>query len=437
MKSLFQPPPGYGMASDVMFVDLDAILGKPPLKLTAEDKGMTGVSALLTSMPDQFWLLLSMVVFISIVRLLSRLRLDEKSEDLSVYQALPWAVVWSALGIMLIIFNKVIFLHEGYGFDFPYTIFLMWWHALAGTIATNMLRLWRPDIMPAVRDGTLGLRSYFVNIFPIAGLQAASLALGNTAYLHISVTYIQMVKNTTSAFVFIFSVVLGLEIGTFSSGFAVAMVVLGLLLTTAGEFDFSLIGFLLQMGGTLSDSFRLVLTKIVLSSNHAVKLDPVSALYFSSPTMLMILTVPMLLIDAREMTFDKLSRVKFVLITNAALAFGLNMTSMFFMKMCGATTYALTGVLKDVALILLCCAFFGHPMSGAQLSGFLISLIGFQFYNNLKNDKDYLAKLWLRLQGRSLEDTKLEGAPLLNCPEDGLGKQGSALLSSALIRKVH
>merc|ERR1719163_2590780 len=128
----------------------------------------------------------------------------------------------------------------------------MWWHALAGTISTNILRLARPDMMPAVTEGTLSVKSYFVNIFPIAGLQAAALALGNTAYLHISVAYIQMVKNTTSAFVFMFSIMLGLEKGTFSTTLAVIMVVAGLLLTTVGELEFSLIGFMLQMAGTLS-----------------------------------------------------------------------------------------------------------------------------------------------------------------------------------------
>merc|ERR1719456_1306423 len=102
-----------------------------------------------------------------------------------------------------------------------------------------------------------------------------------------------------------------------------------------------------------------------------------SALYFSSPSMLLILTIPMVIIDAKYMTLTKVWEMKFVLVTNALVAFGLNMTSMFFMKRCGATTYALTGVLKDVALILLCCEAFGHPKTAFQLTGFIVSLLGF------------------------------------------------------------
>merc|ERR1719181_2745065 len=161
---------------------------------------------------------------------LSRARLDEKAEDMTFFQAFPIAALWCSLGIGLILFNKFIFLPSGSGFDFPFTIFLMWWHALAGTFSTNLLRFARPSLMPAVRDSSLSLNAYFVNIFPIALLQAAALAFGNTAYLHISVAYIQMVKNTTSAFVFMFCIMLGLEKFFALKAFAVSMVVAGLLM---------------------------------------------------------------------------------------------------------------------------------------------------------------------------------------------------------------
>merc|ERR1719265_3117098 len=206
------------------------------------------------------------------------------------------------------------------------------------------------------------------------------------------------------------SIMLGLEKGTFSSTFAVVMVCLGLLLTTVGEMDFSLIGFLFQMAGTMSDSLRLAMTKIVLSSGHSIRLDPMSALYYSAPTVLIILTGPMYYVDLRHMAVEKVWQMKFVLLTNALLAFGLNMTSMFFMKRCGATTYALTGVVKDVGLILVCVALFNHPMTSMQFLGFLISLAGFQLYNNLKSDPAYLLKVWYRFQGIEHAD---EDIPLI------------------------
>jgi len=418
-----------GVASYPSAASLLGVIADPK-KLTSEDHGMSATALIFVNMPEHFWSLLFACGVIGLVWFLSNVKLDEKAEDMTFYQALPIAVLWSALGISLILFNKFIFLPSGFGFDFPFTIFLIWWHALAGTVATNILRLCRPGLMPAVTESKLSPYAWLVNIFPIACLQAAALAFGNTAYLHISVSYIQMVKNTTSAFVFMFSIMLGLERGTYSSSFAVMTVVLGLLLTTAGELDFSLLGFMFQMAGTLSDSLRLALTKIVLSSRHAVRLDPMSAVFFSSPTMLLILTGPMYFIDFKYITAAKLWDMKFVLMTNALLAFGLNMTSMFFMKRCGATTYALTGVLKDVALILLCCAMFGHPMTATQLFGFVISLGGFQLYNALKSDEAYLEKVWCSMRGVQYVQPELddEKTPLL---EDGTFAQPSNKLTFA------
>jgi len=405
----------------VMAVSLiDMMVHDPDKKLSSEDRGMTAASLVFVNMPEHFWCLLFTVGVLLLVWFLAKVSIDEKAEDMSFYQALPIAVLWSSLGIALILFNKFIFLPSGLGFDFPYTIFLMWWHMLSGTVATNLLRLCRPAMMPAVTQTPITVQSYFVNIFPIAGLQSTALAFGNTAYLYISVAYIQMVKNTTSAFVFMFSIMLGLEKGTFSNTFAVITVVVGLLLTTVGELDFSLLGFVFQMAGTLSDSLRLSMTKVVMSSNYAVRLDPMSTLYYSSPTMLVILSVPMYLVDYPSLNFEKVWSMKFVLLANSLLAFALNMTSMFFMKRCGATTYALTGVLKDVVLILLCCALFGHPLTVTQLMGFCISMAGFQVYNNLKSDPNYLVKAWCRMRGFDYKED--ESSPLFSSPEEGLSK---------------
>lgn len=361
--------------------------------ITNEDMGMSIVAQPMVGASEGFWQVLCCFQLIAIVWFLYRVNLQDTRENLSIYQALPIAVLWSSLGIVLIIFNKVLFMEEGFGFGFPYAIFLMWWHCLFGTISTNVLRFLKPHMIPAVTEHTLSLQTYFVNVFPVAGLQAASLGLGNTAYLFLSVAYIQMVKNTTSVFVYIFSIMLALERGTNPKALAVIMAVLGLVMTSIGELNFTLLGFALQMSGTLCEASRLALTGIIMSSKHAVRLDPMSALYYSAPTMLVFLTVPMYFRDFQHMTWSLLFDVKYVLLCNALLAFSLNMTSMFFIKTCGPTVYALTGVVKDIALILLTCAAFGHPLTSMQVFGFAFSMMGFQLYNKLKEDQAYLHKL--------------------------------------------
>merc|ERR1719316_1402287 len=142
--------------------------------------------------------------------------------------------------------------------------------------------------------------------------------------------------------------------------------------------------------------------------------------------MLVMLSVPMYLVDAHHLSFAKVLDMKFVLFTNGLLAFGLNMTSMFFMKRCGATTYALTGVVKDIALILLCTVLFSHPMTTSQILGFVVSLIGFQLYNNVKADQNYLARMYYRAWGFEFNEVS-ESSRLIKGMnaeiEDGLKKE--------------
>jgi hypothetical protein len=376
---------------------------------TAEDQGMTNASLFFVGVPEYAWWMACCAGAMLIAYFLAKVNLNEKAENMTFYQALPIAVLWSVIGMGLILFNKFLFLPEGRGFAFPYAIFLMWCHSLAGTVFTNILRFARPALMPAVRDGNFTMATYFVNIFPIACLMALSLGLGNTAYLYISVSYIQMVKNTTAAFVFMFSIMLGLETGTYSTTLAVVIVVVGLLLTTAGELDFAWLGFIFQIGATVADSLRVTLTKLVMSSTYSVKSDPVSNLYLISPTTLVLLTLPMYLVDYPHLTAAIVWRMRYVLLTNALLAISLNMTSMFFIQRCGPTTYALTGVVKDVALIAFCWLAFGHPMGRSPLTGFIISLFGFQLYNHLKREPDYLEKTWCRLKGKKYIEDADEG----------------------------
>mmetsp|Transcript_116895 Transcript_116895/g.202912 ORF Transcript_116895/g.202912 Transcript_116895/m.202912 type:complete len:418 (-) Transcript_116895:21-1274(-) len=405
------------LSGSMMLDDLDFLANATSIvrghNLTFEDKGFANDAGFLRLQSDRFWGAIVVLQVLGIFWFLSSVQLHDKREDLSMYQALPIACLWIALGIGLVLFNKLLFLPQGVGFGFPFAVFLMWWHALVGIIVTNIIRFLRPSMLPAVAEHRFSLESYFNNIFPVASLQGASLALGNSAYLYISLAYIQMVKSTTSVFVYMFSIMLALERGTYSATIAVVMVVAGLVMMSVGEMTFTLIGFVIQSSGTLCDALRLVLTKIILSSSHAVHLDPMSVLYYSAPTMCLFLTVPMLLWDFPGMLIKDVWDIKFVLLANALTAFGLNVTSMFFIKRSGPTTYALTGVVKDIALILLSCFAFGHPKKTVQLAGFVLSIAGFQLYNKLKEDQAYFEKLYCSLRFAGKAPVGEETTPLV------------------------
>lgn len=361
-------------------------------KRSVEEAAMEHFAQFSAGLHDHVWQVLCTLQLSCIAFIISRVDLNEQSEDPCVYKAMPLAILWCMLGIAIILFNKLLLMPEGSGFGFPFPIFLLWWHQLFCSASTNLLRFLKPSLVPGVIQQKVSMYKYFRNVVPLAIVQAAWLAFGNTSYLYLSVAFIQMVKNTSSAYVYILCVLLKLDQATSSTSFAVFLVISGLVMSSWGEVEFTWIGFILIMAATWCDAIRLALTKLLLSSEHSVRLDPMSALYYSSATMMGLLMVYLLMDNFQGVTLAKLWRLKFVLLCNALLAFSLNLTSMIFIKRCGPTAYALTGVLKDVGLILLTCVAFSHPLTWMQLSGCILSLTGFQLYNKVKEDDAYLWK---------------------------------------------
>lgn len=296
-----------------------------------------------------------------------------------------FAATWALIGICVILFNKCLFMESGAGFGFPRPVLLNWLHMFCTAAFTHLIRIIRPDAMPTITS--LNARTYFYTVVPIASLQMVSLCLGNIAYLYISVSYIQMVKNTTSAFVFLFSISMGFEELTFSKAIAVTLVISGMMLTTGGDQYFNLLGFVLQMSSTIAESCRLCCTKALMSTKYSANLDPLSACCVSSSSVCVLLTIPMLIYDYPHVTFAEIWDLRLVLCANALLVVCLNLTSMRFMKKVGPTTYALTGILKDVVLVVSLLVLFGSGIANLEALGFAVSLTGLFLYNSYSSRK--------------------------------------------------
>jgi drug/metabolite transporter (DMT)-like permease len=97
------------------------------------------------------------------------------------------------------------------------------------------------------------------SFIPIAVFYAMSLVLSNQAYRFLSVSYIQMLKAFTPVYVLGIGVIGGLEKPSCLQLSVVLMICSGVSLSSFGELEFVLIGFIFQMCGGLSESIRLVL----------------------------------------------------------------------------------------------------------------------------------------------------------------------------------
>ena len=86
----------------------------------------------------------------------------------------------------VILFNKWILAYSG----FKYPIALTLWHMVfCTTVATVLMRVFK-----VTKRLSMPRKEYVSRVLPIGAFYAASLWLSNSAYLHLSVSFIQMTK---------------------------------------------------------------------------------------------------------------------------------------------------------------------------------------------------------------------------------------------------
>ena len=183
-------------------------------------------------------------------------------------------VQWIVLSSGLILLNKHI-LSEA-GFDFPCTLVLL--HMLFCTACACVWRLLDWVSVPLLG----GPRAYCARFVPIGLCFAASLSLGNAAYLHISVAFVQMLKASTPVATLVVSFMLGLEQPSWRLTGLIVLISSGVGIACAAQVHPSVPGVLLQLGAIGCEAVRLCLVNLLLTL-RGLRLSPVASVLLISP----------------------------------------------------------------------------------------------------------------------------------------------------------
>lgn len=97
--------------------------------------------------------------------------------------------IWIVLSSSVIIYNN--YLYNTLNFKYP--VFLVTWHLGFAAIGTRVLQR-TTHLLDGVKDVHMTKEMFVRSILPIGILFSGSLILSNTAYLYLSVSYIQMLK---------------------------------------------------------------------------------------------------------------------------------------------------------------------------------------------------------------------------------------------------
>ncbi|KAL0250313.1 hypothetical protein I308_102486 [Cryptococcus tetragattii IND107] len=295
---------------------------------------------------------------------------SKKVHQLSAAVIIP---IWIVLSSTVILYNKYLYSNLNY----PYPIFITAYHLGCAAIGTRILRA-TTNLLDGLDKITMTRELYFKSILPIGVLFSGSLILSNTAYLTLSVSFIQMLKAFTPVAILLISAAFKLQALNSRLILIVLLISTGCALAAYGEIYFEMFGFLCQVSAVAFESSYAISPTLFTS----LKMDPLVSLYYYAPVCA---TINALFIPFTEgfAPFRHFFRIgPLIMLSNAAVAFGLNVAAVFLIGAAGGLVLTLAGVFKDILLISSSCIFFGSPITPIQIFGYSLALGGLMAYKS-------------------------------------------------------
>ncbi|KAL9407524.1 hypothetical protein AB3S75_046133 [Citrus x aurantiifolia] len=292
-----------------------------------------------------------------------------------------YLLIYILLSSGVILYNKWVLSPKYFNFPFPITLTMIHM-GFSGVVAFFLVRVFK-----VVSPVKMTFEIYATCVVPISAFFASSLWFGNTAYLHISVAFIQMLKALMPVATFFMAVLCGTDKARLD-------VFLNMVLVT----------------GIVAEALRLVLTQVLLQKK-GLTLNPITSLYYIAPCSFVFLFVPWYLLEKPMMEVSQIQFNFWIFFSNALCALALNFSIFLVIGRTGAVTIRVAGVLKDWILIALSTVIFPEStITGLNIIGYAIALCGVVMYNYIKV-KDVRASSQLPAESipdRIAKDWKLE-----------------------------
>lgn len=292
--------------------------------------------------------------------------------------------VYLLAGPALILLNNQI-LHD---LKFPFPILLSASGVLFGAILSHfcyglgIMKLTQPELV-----GSSAFR--YGSSWPIGALSAATLALGNAAYVYLSVATCQMLKAFTPAITLLMLFALRIESPNLAEMACVVIITIGTAGTTQGEMALSPLGLVLQLSANLAESVRIVLSQQLLADK---RLPLFEMQYHVAVPQLLCLFAASAAVElrepsAREAALAALTAHPLTFAMAGALGLGLQAAGLLAVKIAGSVAVKLLGIARGASLVLfeaVRATDASQRPSVAQTCGYATSLSGFLLYTWLR-----------------------------------------------------
>lgn len=306
---------------------------------------------------------------------------DPAAELLELSKSCVLVVVWMVCSMTLVMFNKWLFSRG----NFPYPLTLAALHmaccfvvfGAASWLPVGLRRRIMPDIDKVVAWGP-----FLQGSLPIAVLYAVGVGFGDLGFLYASVSFNLFIKPTSVIFTSIAAFLFKIEVCTSTHIFIAFLIAVGVAVASATGLEFSFPGLIFQLVAVSTEGARLVV--IQTTTQHGMKLDPVTTLYRFAPFTGLLLCCLAFIFD-EPVNWGNLTSPG-LLAVNCAIAVVLNVLIVAAIARTSAMVFVMCGVLKDVATIAISAAAFQVHITGLEIIGYGLSLFGICLFKVYKSN---------------------------------------------------
>ncbi|XP_015901813.2 probable sugar phosphate/phosphate translocator At5g25400 [Ziziphus jujuba] len=286
--------------------------------------------------------------------------------------------VWIFLSFTVIVYNKYILDRKMYNWPFPISLTMIHM-AFCSSLAYLLVRVFK-----VVEPVSMTRELYLKSVVPIGALYSLSLWFSNSAYIYLSVSFIQMLKALMPVAVYSIGVSFKKDSFKYDTMINMVSISLGVAIAAYGEAKFDSWGVFLQLCAVAFEATRLVLIQILLNAK-GISLNPITSLYYVAPCCFVFLCVPWVLVefpllrDTSSFHFDF-----FIFGTNSFCAFALNLAVFLLVGKTSALTMNVAGVVKDWLLIAFSWSVIKDTVTPINLFGYGLAFLGVAYYNHSK-----------------------------------------------------
>lgn len=339
-------------------------------------------------------------VFINIGRTSSSLPqivMPKKRIAQNVASNFSYILAWYFFSTALSIYNKNLMGKDNWNFNLP--LFVSSIHAGLHFVITACLMHFWPDVFDATRSGKGGritIHSYITQVVPCAVAAALEICMANASLMYITLSFYTMIKSSTPIWVLLFAFIFRLEKPRLSLILIIGVIVVGVVLTVAGETQFDMTGFVLVLLAAVMSGLRWSLTQMLLQKDQLGMDNPVATLYYISPIMFILMSILSLVIEDPFVQFSSSAffqdfQTGTLTLAMAGgggfLAFAMTVAEFKLIKNTGTVTLSVAGISKEIVVISLSMLIFGDRLTFVNLLGLLVSIGGIMAYNYVKIKK--------------------------------------------------